>query len=109
METNPAVVGLSVLALVGLISSWRAGRRSARRAVHGAREITRLAANTIRALVTAGVIVGVQLATIAFTTDAAARAVVLAVPALLAGASVARLLAVTEVVYSAQPKRGRRR
>jgi hypothetical protein len=74
MDTNPAVVGLGVLALVGLVSSWQAGRRSARRAVHGVREVTRLAANTIRALVTAGVIAGVQLATITFTTDAAARA-----------------------------------
>jgi hypothetical protein len=109
METNPAVVSLGALALVGLVSSWRAGRRSARRAVHGVREVTRLAANTIRALVTAGVIVAVQLATITFTTDATARVVVLVVPAILAGASVARLLAVTELVYTSQPKRGRRR
>ncbi|PXY17085.1 hypothetical protein BAY59_36530 [Prauserella coralliicola] len=91
---------LGGLALVGAFALYQSGRKSARRAGHGVREVTRLAANAVRTLVTAAVLVAVQWVVIDRVDHPAATAVVLIVPGLLAGASVARLLAVTEIVHT---------
>ncbi|HVV10553.1 hypothetical protein [Amycolatopsis sp.] len=89
---------LAGLALVGMFSVWRSGRKSALKARHGVREVTRMTGNAIRTLLTAGLIVGVQWAVIAWWHSTTALAIALIVPALFAGAAVARLLAVTEIV-----------
>jgi uncharacterized Tic20 family protein len=89
---------LGGLALIGVLAVWRSGRKSAKKAHKGVREVTRMTANALRTLVTAAVIVGVQALVIFKIGNGTATAVALIVPALLAGAAVARLLAVTEIV-----------
>ncbi|PXY23720.1 hypothetical protein BAY59_29205 [Prauserella coralliicola] len=89
---------LGGLALVGAFALWRSGRKSATRARKGVREVTRLTANVVRTLVTAAVIVAAQWLVIVKVAHPTATAVALIVPALFAGAAVARLLAVTEIV-----------
>lgn len=97
MNTQVVAV-LAGLALVGLFAVWNAGRKSVHRAHRGVREVTRMTGNAVRTLLTAALIVAVQWFVTAHVDNATVTAVVLIVPALFAGASVARLLAVTEVV-----------
>jgi hypothetical protein len=96
--TTQVVMVLGGLALVGLFSVWRAGRTSAAKARKGVREVTRMTGNALRTLVTAGLISGVQWAVITWWPNPTVLAIALIVPALFAGAAVARLLAVTEIV-----------
>ena len=49
---------------------------------------------------TTAVIVGIQWAVVAFTTDPRAWGVALGVPALFAGSVIARLFSVTEIVHA---------
>ncbi|ASR34032.1 hypothetical protein BAY61_02425 [Prauserella marina] len=99
MNTQVVMV-LGGLALLGVFSIWRSGRKSAIKAQRGVREVTRMTGNALRTLVTAAVITAVQWAVIAWWPNTTALAIVLVLPALLAGAAIARLLAVTEVVTS---------
>jgi hypothetical protein len=64
--------------------------------------------NLVRALGTAAVIVGVQWAVVFFTSDPRAWGVALGVPALFAGAAIARLFPVTEIIHTPPQRRGRR-
>jgi TRAP-type C4-dicarboxylate transport system permease large subunit len=96
---------LAGLALIGVVAVWNSGRKSARKARKGVREVTRMTGNALRTLVTAAVICGVQWAAITWLDSAVVNGVVLAVPALLAGAAVARLLAVTEIVITTRGRR----
>jgi hypothetical protein len=64
--------------------------------------------NLLRALSTSAVIVAVQWAVVFFTSDPRAWAVALGVPALFAGASIARMFSVTEIIHPPAQKRGRR-
>ncbi|GAB3479614.1 hypothetical protein [Amycolatopsis cihanbeyliensis] len=93
---------LGGLALLGLFAAWNGGRKSARRARTGVRTVTRMTGNALRTLVTAALIAGVQWAAITWINHPVVTAVVLAVPALLAGAAVARLLAITEIVHTSK-------
>lgn len=92
------LLALAVLAVIGVVASIGAGRRQARRAQKGMREATRMTGAAFRALVTAAAIVGVQYAVLTHWDEAVAVLLALSLPALFAGASLARLLAVTEVV-----------
>jgi len=103
-----AAVLLVGLAVLGVVLTARAGTRRARRAVHGIREITRITASVLWMLTAAAVIVGVQWAVIATHPAPAVIAVVLGAPGLLAGLSVARLLAVTTVIRTVGIGRNRR-
>ncbi|MTD58760.1 hypothetical protein [Amycolatopsis pithecellobii] len=96
---------LAGLAGVGLFATWRSGRKSALRARNGVREVTRMTGNAVRTLLTAALIVGVQWLVIRFWHNTTALAIVLTVPALFAGAAVARLLAVTEIVTTSRGHR----
>jgi hypothetical protein len=106
MSNTEALAALAGLALLGLIAVWNSGRKSVRKAHIGVREVTRRDSTAGRALGTAVVIVGIQWAVVATVADPTATAVVLGVPALFAGASVARLFAVREVAPAS--KGGRR-
>jgi hypothetical protein len=64
--------------------------------------------NLGRALGAPTVIVGIQWLVVSFTTDPRAWGVALGVPALFAGAAVARMFSVTEVLRSTDRKGGRR-
>jgi hypothetical protein len=106
VQVPSAWIVLGVFALVGVLAAFTSGRRAAKRATKGMREVTRMTGMAFRTLVTTAVITAVQWAIVTNTTDTTTVVLTLAVPALFAGASVARLLAVTEVVHSA--RRGHR-
>lgn len=107
MTTQTMSIVLAVLAGLGLLSIWTSGARTGRKAERATREVTRLTGAAGRTLVTAAVIVGVQWAAFTITTHPAVIGAVLGVPALFAGVTVARLVAVTEVVRTV-PRGGRR-
>ena len=105
---DPLLVVLVMLAGLGALVAFRSGARSAYKVARHTQQITRMSGNLSRALGTAVVIVGVQWAVVSFTTDPRAWGVVLGVPALFAGAAIARMFSVTELVYAPE-RRGDRR
>ncbi len=106
MTSDQVMIGLLVLAGLGLVSIWTSGARSGRKAQRAVREVTRLAGTAGRAVVVAAVLVGVQWAVITLTDHPVAWAVALGLPAVFAGTTVARLVAVTQVIRTV-PGRGR--
>ena len=107
-DPQTVLIVVAVLAAIGGIATYSAGRSATRHATRGVREVTRLTAAAVRALTTAAVITGVQWWVVTHVTDTTVLVAVLAVPALFAGASVARLLAVTEIVHTTHRAGGRR-
>ncbi|MGH3708795.1 MAG: hypothetical protein ACRDRQ_11980 [Pseudonocardiaceae bacterium] len=99
------VVGLAVLAGLGVLAAFRSGARGAYKVARQTQEVTRMGGNLARALGTTVVIVGIQWAVVAFTTDFRAWAVALGVPALFAGSVIARMFSVTEIVHGSQGPR----
>jgi uncharacterized membrane protein YgdD (TMEM256/DUF423 family) len=102
------LVGLLVLAGLGALAAFRSGARGAYKVARQTQEVTRMGGNLVRALGTAAVIVGVQWAVVAYTTDLRAWGVALGVPALFAGSVIARLFSVTEIVHAPTRNGGRR-
>lgn len=98
MTPDMITLGLLVLAGLGLISIWTSGARAGRKSERAVREVTRIGGTAVRTLATAAVLVGVQWAALSLTGDPVVWAVTLGLPALFAGTTVARLLAVTEVI-----------
>jgi hypothetical protein len=109
-QTPSGAVLVVVLALAGLavLAAFRGGARSGHRLARHSQEVTRMGGNLIRALSTSAVIVAVQWAVVFFTSDPRAWGVALGVPALFAGASIARLFSVTELIHPGTQKRDRR-
>jgi hypothetical protein len=109
-QTPGSAVLIVMLALAGLgvLAAFRVGARSGHRLARHSQEVTRMSGNLLRALSTSAVIVAVQWAVVFFTSDPRAWAVALGVPALFAGASIARLFSVTEIIHPPTQKRGRR-
>jgi hypothetical protein len=103
---DPWLVVLVALAGLGALAAFRSGARSAYKLSRRTQEVTRMGSNLARAVGTAVVIVGVQWAVVSVTTDPRAWGVALGVPALFAGAAIARLFSVTELVYMPERKRG---
>jgi uncharacterized oligopeptide transporter (OPT) family protein len=104
-QTQVMLVGLVVLAGLGVLAAFRSGARGAYRVARQTQEVTRMGGNLGRALGTAAVIVGVQWAVVAFTSDPRAWGVALGVPALFAGSAIARMFSVTEIVHSSRGAR----
>lgn len=109
-QTPTGAVLVVVLALAGLgvLAAFRLGARSGHRLARRSQEVTRMGGNLVRALSMAAVIVAVQWAVVFFTTDPRAWAVALGVPALFAGAAIARMFSVTEIIHDPTQRRGRR-
>ncbi|MDQ2882618.1 MAG: hypothetical protein M3Y48_15855 [Actinomycetota bacterium] len=99
------LVGLAVLAGLGVMAAFRSGARGAYKVARQTQEVTRMGGNLGRALGTTVVIVGIQWAVVSFTTDPRAWGVALAVPALFAGSAIARMFSVTELVHGNQGAR----
>ena len=99
------VVGLVVLAGLGALAAFRSGARGAYKVARQTQEVTWMGGNLARALGTTVVIVGVQWAVVAFTTDPRAWGVALGVPALFAGSVIARMFSVTEIVHGGKGAR----
>ncbi|MBV9140045.1 MAG: hypothetical protein JO115_03865 [Pseudonocardiales bacterium] len=104
-----ALLTLTVLAALGALAAFRSGARGAYKLARQTQEVTRVGTTLLHALVTMGVIVGVQWVVLAATTDPRAWAVTLSVPALFAGSTIARLFAVTEIINGDQHHRRRGR
>jgi hypothetical protein len=96
---TPLIV-LGLLAVLGALAAFASGRRAAKHAVKGMREVTRMTGMAVRTLVTAAGITVVQWVLVTHAHDTRVILATLALPALFAGASIARLLAVTELVHS---------
>lgn len=107
--THVLLVGVAVLAGLGVIAGFRSGARSAYRVSRQTQHVTRMGGNLIRALGTAAVIVGMQWAVVSTTSDPRAWGVALGVPALFAGSVIARLFSVTELLHDTNHSRGNRR
>ncbi|MBV9012612.1 MAG: hypothetical protein JO272_11275 [Pseudonocardiales bacterium] len=110
MSQTPGAVLIVVLALAGLgiLAAFRSGARSGHRLARHSQEVTRMGGNLLRALGTAAVIVAVQWAVVLFTSDPRAWLVALGVPALFAGAAIARMFSVTEIIHPPTHRRDRR-
>jgi len=104
-QTQVVLVGLAVLAGLGVLAAFRSGARGAYRVARQTHEVTRMGGNLARALGTATVIVGVQWAVVTFTSDPRAWGVALGVPALFAGSAIARMFSVTELVHASKGAR----
>jgi hypothetical protein len=101
MSQNPtAMLVLVGLAALGVLFGLTASRRAAKRAAKGVREVNRLTAMAFRTVLFAGVITGVQWLVTHYASDPRVIVPTLAVPALVAAFQLARMFAVTEVVYS---------
>jgi hypothetical protein len=103
-QTQVVLVGL-VVAGLGALAAFRSGARGGYRVARQTQEVTRMGGNLVRALGTAAVIVGIQWAVVALTSDPRAWGVALGVPALFAGSVIARMLSVTEIVHSGKGAR----
>jgi hypothetical protein len=99
------LVGLVVLAGLGVMAAFRSGARGAYKVARQTQEATRMGGNLARALGTTVVIVGIQWAVVAFTSDPRAWGVALGVPALFAGSVIARMFSVTEIVHGSKGTR----
>ena len=109
-QTPDGAVLIVVLALAGLgiLAAFRSSARSGHRLARHSQEVTRMGSNLTRALGIAAVIVAVQWVVVLTTSDARAWAVALGVPALFAGAAIARMFSVTDVIHRPTHQRGRR-
>jgi hypothetical protein len=105
---DPVLVVVVALAGLGVLAAFRSGARGAYRVARHSQEVTRMGGNLGRALGTTTVIVGVQWAVLSVTTDPRAWGVALGVPALFAGAAIARMFSVTEILHSTDHRGGRR-
>jgi uncharacterized oligopeptide transporter (OPT) family protein len=104
-QTQAVLVGLVVLAGLGVLAAFRSGARSAYRVARQTQEVTRMGGNLARALGTTVVIVGMQWAVVTFTSDPRAWGMALGVPALIAGSAIARLFSVTELLHTSKGTR----
>jgi hypothetical protein len=105
---DPLLVVLVALAGLGALVAFRSGARGGYKIARQHQEVTRMGGNLGRALGTAVVIVGVQWAVVSFTADPRAWGVVFGVPALFAGAAIARLFSVTELIHAPEHRGARR-
>jgi hypothetical protein len=106
-ESAVLIVALA-LAGLGILAAFRSGAHSGHRLARHSQEVTRIGGNLLRALGTAAFIVAVQWAVVLFTTDPRAWAVALGVPALFAGAAIARMFSVTDIIHPPTHQRDRR-
>jgi hypothetical protein len=107
-QFDVVLVGLGMLAGLGVIAAFRSGARSAYRVARQTQHVTRMGGNLARALGTSAVIVGMQWAVVSLTTDPRAWAVAFGVPALFAGSVIARMFSVTELLHDPTYHRGAR-
>ncbi len=105
---DPVLIVVVALAGLGLLAAFRSGARGAYRVAQHSQEMTRMGGNLGRALGSTAVIVAIQWAVVSLSTDPRAWGVALGVPALFAGAAIARMFSVTEILHSTDRRGGRR-
>jgi len=97
------------LAFLGLLWTFSTGAKAGRAAERQFREITRVGSVLLTTLLTAAVVVGIQWLVMRQNPGVGAVLVVLGVPGLLAGVTVARMAAVTTTARASSGRRGVRR
>ncbi|MGB6164769.1 MAG: hypothetical protein WCF33_11045 [Pseudonocardiaceae bacterium] len=105
---SAVLVVVVALAGLGVLAAFRGGARGAYRVARQTQEVTRMGGNLTRALGTTAVIIGVQWLVVTFTSDPRAWGVALGVPALFAGAAIARMFSVTEIIHTPTRRKDRR-
>lgn len=105
---SAVLVVVVALAGLGVLAAFRSGARGAYKVARQTQEVTRMGGNLTRALGTTVVIIGVQWLVVTFTSDPRAWGVALGVPALFAGAAIARMFSVTEIIHTPTRRRDRR-
>lgn len=103
---DPLILGVGVLALLGVLVAFRTGARTGSRVAHRSRQVSRMGATLTRALLIGAVIAGAQAAVVTTTTDPIAWGVALGLPAVFAGAALARVFVVTTLEHE-HPGHGR--
>lgn len=103
------LVLLTAVAGIGALVAFRTGARGGYKVARQTQEVTRMGGTLARALATAAVLVTVQWGVLAYTSDPRAWGVVLGLPAIFAGATIARMFAVTELVHGDPARKGGRR
>jgi hypothetical protein len=98
MTHQHLLIVLGVLAGIGVLAALTYTRSATRRAARGLRATTNAVGGVMRTLIAAAVITGIQWAIAVNVHDWRVLLAVLAVPALLAGRTVARMFAVSEFV-----------
>jgi hypothetical protein len=96
------VLALAGLAGVGTLVAFRSGARGAYKLARQTQEVTRMGGVLLRALITMGVIVGVQWAVLRATLDPRAWAITLSLPALFAGTAITRMFSITEIIHPSE-------
>jgi hypothetical protein len=96
------------LAALGVLWTFSAGAKAGRAAERQFREVTRAGSVLLTTVAAAAVIVGIQWLVMRHNPGPGAVLVVLGVPGLLAGVTIARLAVVTTVVRGASRGRVRR-
>ncbi|MGH3872570.1 MAG: hypothetical protein ACRDSR_13865 [Pseudonocardiaceae bacterium] len=107
IDVTPTQVVAVIGVMLVVVMMWRSGTRRARRAVDAAHAASRVVSLTGQVLVTTGVIVGVQWVAIAYARGSTLFWVVLALPALIAGHVLTKVVTVTSLEVT--PQRGDRR
>lgn len=97
INLTPTEVLAALGVLLTLVMVWRSGTRRARRAADAARAGSRVVSLAGRVMLTAGVIVGVQWVVITYAAGSTWFWVALALPALIVGHVLTRLLTVTSL------------
>jgi hypothetical protein len=103
------LIGLLVLAALGLVHVWTSGMKAGRKVERQVREFTRMSQIAGGAFVASLVITGAQWFVVTHTQPSGTWAFVLGVPAMLAGVTVGQLLALTDVLPGHHGHRGVRR
>jgi hypothetical protein len=98
MTYTQLMIALGGLAGIGVLATLSFARSASRGAARGLRQTTSAIGSLVRTLIAASVITGIQWAIAANVHDWRVLVAVLAVPALLAGRTVARMFAVSEFV-----------
>ncbi len=106
VDSRVAVVVALVLVVLGAVVLLAAARRSSRRLAADVVQVARGGSLVVRTVVVTGVIVAVQWVVIQRATDPRTVLGVLAVPAMVAGAWLARVFTVREITHRAHRRGG---
>jgi len=101
MIHQQAFIALAVVAAIGLIALWLHPRRATKQAAKRLRRATGATSDIIRTAGIATAILGFEWLIVTFVTEWQVLLVVLGLPALLAGRTVARLFAIADFARGA--------
>ena len=99
-QVDPQLLGVGVLVLLGVLLAFRGGARAGSRVARQSRVVSRMGGMLARAVLFGAVITAVQWVVVTTSTDPAIWAVALGLPAVFAGAGLARVFVVTTVEHN---------